>query len=251
MSTADAATSLDAAGLDAARSEAARTAADCEASKDWRGLAVARRRQGEIAQAAGSLDDAEKHLRAALSLYVMLDDGYSAALVLVSLARIQLAIGDYVAAVDLSRQAAERVPGDTEALTILANAEWAAGSPADAEVTFSQVLRWDADAAPALAGRGEVRADRGSYALALDDLDRALKLGLERAAEADARSARALALAGLGRSAKARTELAESLRLTPGSARVLRRARRIEALTASSAGSTVSVDVTSPEEARS
>jgi tetratricopeptide (TPR) repeat protein len=213
------------------RSEAERTAADCEAAGDWRGLAGARRRQGEIAWAAGSLEEAEAYLRAAMSLYVMLDDGHGAALMLISLARIRLALGDYLAAVDLSRQAAERVPGDTEALTILANAEWAAGSPADAEVTFSQVLRWDAEAAQALAGRGQVRADRGGYALALDDLDRALKLGLDRAAEADARSARALALAGLGRSADAQTELAASLRLIPGSPRVQRRARRIEALT--------------------
>ena len=38
-----------------------------------------------------------------LSLYVMLDDGHGAALMLISLARIRLALGDYLAAVDFEQ----------------------------------------------------------------------------------------------------------------------------------------------------
>jgi tetratricopeptide (TPR) repeat protein len=139
-------------------------------------------------------------------------------------------MGDYLAAAELGEQAVERMPGDTAALTVLANAEWQAGSPADAEVIFTQVLHWDADTAAALVGRGQIRADMGSYSLALDDLDRALKFLLDREAEADARSARALALAGLGRAANAHVELAESFRLLPGRSRTKGRAARIATL---------------------
>jgi len=216
--------------VETARAGAARVAREREAAGDWRGLADARRRQADLARSAGDLDQAEDHLRAARSLYIMLDDGYWAARVLASLAEIRLSRGDYQKAAELSNQAADGIPGDTDALTTLAYAEWQAGSPADAEMTFSLVLHWDADTVGALAGRGQVRADLGSYSLALDDLDRALKFPLDPDAEADVHSARALALAGLGRAADAQSDLAESLRLRPGRPRTKRRADRIATL---------------------
>jgi len=230
------AASLEAAGIEAVRSDAARVADEYEAAGDWQGLADARRRQAEIAQSAGDLDQAEEYLRAAWSLYIMLNDGYWATRALTSLAEIRLSAGDYLAAAELSGQAVERMPGDTAALTILAYAEWQGGSPADAEVTFTQVLHWDADTPSALVGRGEVRADMGSYSLALDDLDRALKFQLDREAEADARSARALALAGLGQAASAHAELAQSIRILPLRPRTKRRADRIAVLVGDPAG---------------
>lgn len=226
MSAAD----RDAASLKSELSDAARAADEHEAAADWRGLADARRRQADIARSAGDLDHAEEYLRAARSLYIILNDGYWAARALTSLAEIRLSAGDYLAAAELSGQAVERLPGDTAALAVLAYAEWQAGSPADAEVTFTRVLHWDADMSAALVGRGQVRADMGSYLLALDDLDRALKFPLDREAEADARSARALALAGLGRAANAHAELAKSSRLLPGRSRTEGRANRIAIL---------------------
>jgi tetratricopeptide (TPR) repeat protein len=216
--------------VETARADAARAADERESAGDWRGLADARRRQADLDRSAGDLDQAEDHLRAARSLYIMLDDGYWAARALASLAEIRLSRGDYQKAAQLSNQAADGIPGDTEALTTLAYAEWQAGSPADAEMTFSLVLHWDADTADALAGRGQVRADLGSYSLALDDLDRALKFPLDADAEADVHSARALALAGLGRAADAQADLAESLRLVPGRPRTKGRADRIATL---------------------
>jgi tetratricopeptide (TPR) repeat protein len=231
MSAADRdAASLEAASIEAERSDAARIADEHEAAGDWRGLADARRRQADVARSAGDLDQAEEYLRAAWSLYIMLNDGYWATRALISLAETRLSMGDFLAAAELSGQAVERMPGDTAALTVLAYAEWQAGSPADAEVTFTQVLHWDADTPSALVGRGQVRADMGSYSLALDDLDRALKFPLHPEAEADARSARALTLAGLGRAADAHLELAESLRLLPGRSRTKGRADRIAIL---------------------
>jgi tetratricopeptide (TPR) repeat protein len=217
-------------GLQAAGSDAARIADEYEAAGDWRGLADARRRQGEIAQSAGDLEDAEEYMRTAWSLYIMLNDDYWATRAMISLAEIRLSMGDYIAAAELSGQAIERIPGDIAALTVLAYSEWQAGSPADAEVIFTQALHWDADAPDALVGRGQVRADLGSYALAVDDLDRGLKFPLNRESEADARSARALALAGLGRAASAHAELAESYRLIPARSRTKGRADQIETL---------------------
>ncbi len=197
---------------------------------DWDGVASEQASQADAAREAGDLAGAEEHLRAALSLYVMLEDSYSAARTLTSLGDLRFIAGDYTGAAELNRQAVERIPGDAKALTGLAYAEWRAGSPADAELTFSQVLSWESDTAAALAGRGQVRADLGNYAAALDDLDRALKLPLDRDTEADARSARALALAGLGRVTEGRTELAASLRIDPDRARSRLRAGRIAAL---------------------
>lgn len=222
---------MSAPGQDAASLKAAASAADrYQAAGDWRGLASARELQADLAQAAGDAAGAEAHLRAALSLYIALEDSYSAARTMTSIAQLRFAAGDYAGAAELNRQAAERLPGDATALTGLAYAEWQAGSPADAEVTFSQVLRWESDTAAALAGRGQVRADLGNYAAALDDLDRALKFPLEREAEADTRSARALALAGLGRDAEARAELATAFRIDPDRARTRLRAGKMAAL---------------------
>jgi len=228
-------TSVDDAAHDAEATDAevAALAAERGAAGDWYGLARARRRQARMARMIGDLDAAETHLRGALSLYVALDDRYDAGRVLVELAEISLAVGDYLAAAELASQAAERIPGDTAALIVLGYGEWLAGSTADAEVTFGRALYWDADAAAALAGRGQVRADLGDYVAALDDLDQALKHELGRAAEADARSARALALAALGRVTDALEDLAASRRLDPGRSRTEQRADQIATLTAS------------------
>ncbi len=195
-----------------------------------RRLADARVLQGEIARAAGDMAGAERHFRAALRAFFLLEDRYAAARLLSALADLHFVEGNYVAAVDLNRQAVERMPGDTSALTRLAYAEWYAGSPADGEAVFGQVLRWDPNTVLALAGRGQIRADLGRYEQALEDLNRALASQLSRDAEIDARSARALALAGLGRIAEAEDELATALRMDPERARTRLRAGRMAAI---------------------
>lgn len=221
---------LSAGELAAARQHAAQAVATYQAVDDWRGTAATRVIEAEIARAAGDLISAERHLRSALSVFLMLEDGYSAARVLTALADVRFVLGDYAGAAELSRQAVERVPGDVAALTSLGYAQWQAGSPADAEATFGQVLRWESDAATALVGRGQIRADLGRNDSALDDLDRALQSRLGREIEADARSARALALAGLGRVAEARRELAASFQLDPDRPRSRLRAGRMAAI---------------------
>jgi tetratricopeptide (TPR) repeat protein len=212
-----------------------RLAQDYAAAGDWPGVAQIRDRQAKAALREGDLGQAASQLREALSLFVMVDDGYNAGRALADLAEVRLAQGDYLAAAELSGQAVDRIPGDVQALVTLGYAEWQAGSPTDAEVTFSRALHWDADAPRALAGRGQVRAELGNFADALDDLDRVLADDLPADAlppgvRADAHSARALALAGLGRTAEARDELARALALDPGRKRTLAQADRIAAL---------------------
>ena len=215
--------------LVAAERNAAAAADKYQAAGDWRGIADARVLQAEIARAADDLVSAERYLRAALSIFLVLEDAYSAARVLSALADLRFIVGDYAEAADLNRQAVERMPGDITALAGLAYAQWRAGSPADAEATFDQVLRRDNDTAIALVGRGQIRADLGRYDKALDDLDRALHFPLKRDVEADARSARALALAGLGRMMEAQQELVVSFQLEPDRARSRLRAARVAA----------------------
>src|SRR5215831_6512061 len=130
--------------------------------------------QGDIARAAGDLAGAERHFRAALRAFFLLEERYAAARLLSTLGDLHFVEGDYAAAADLNRQAVERMPGDSSALTRLAYAEWYAGSPADGEAVFDLVLRWDPNTGLALAGRGQIRTDLGRYELALEDLDRAL-----------------------------------------------------------------------------
>jgi tetratricopeptide (TPR) repeat protein len=202
----------------------------CQASADLRRFANACVRRANVARAAGDSSGAERHFREALSMFIVLDDRYSAARALSMIADLRYLDGDYTAAADLNRQAVDRMPRDLQALTGLAYAQWRAGSPADAEATFDEVLRWDSRMALALAGRGQIRADLGRYKYALDDLDQALELRLARDAETDTRSARALALAGLGRVAEAHQELTTILERDRERARSRLRAGRVAAI---------------------
>ena len=216
--------------LPVAEQASAQAAREYKTAGDWRHAADARVLQAEIATAMGNPAGAEWHLRAALSVFMTLEDPYGAGRILTAIAELRAGAGDYAAAADLNRQAVERMPGDAAALTGLAYAQWQDGSPADAEATFGQALRWNGNTALALAGRGQIRADLGRYEYALDDLDRALRLRLARDAEADARSARAVALAGLGRVAEAERELSATFQLDPDRARTRLRAGRVAAI---------------------
>jgi tetratricopeptide (TPR) repeat protein len=151
--------------------------------------------RGRSAAEVGDPAAAEKLYLDALRAYGELEDRYESARVLLSLADLRLSSGNHADAAELARQAAERVPGDVSALTVLGQALWRGGSPADAEVAFGEALRSDPRAVQALAGRGQVRVALGHYREALTDLDQALALGLHGTAAADVHAARAVALA--------------------------------------------------------
>src|SRR5262249_14890507 len=143
-------------------------------SGDDRRLAQTLVLEGDISRAEGDLDAARANLRAALSSFSILEDSTSSARTLSALADICLSEGDYSAAEDFQMQALRQHPADVDALIGLGYAQWYLGSPADAETAFTQALSTNPQAARALAGRGQVRAEMREYALALADLDAAL-----------------------------------------------------------------------------
>ena len=199
-------------------------------SSDYRHLAYALVLKGDIALSEGDLASAEESFQEALSTFSAIDDSNLTARILSALANVYFAVGDFGTAAELHRQAIGMRPTDVQALIGLGYALWYGGSPADAEITFAQALTWNAESAAALGGRGQVRAELREYADALVDLDAALGLGLAPSEQVDAHSARALALAGLGRDEDARAALADARILAPDRPRTLRRMARIAAL---------------------
>jgi tetratricopeptide (TPR) repeat protein len=193
-------------------------------SADRRRRASTLEAEGGRAWHEGDRAGAERSFRESLSVLAVLEDSFATGRILRSLAELQIAEGDYQAAEELGRQAVEHIPGDVDALTVLAYAQWLGGSPADAKATFDQALHRDQSAARVLAGRGQVRTELGDYRKGLSDLDRALEAGVIAEDEIDARSARALALAGLGRFAEARTEIEVAYERAPNRPRTALRA---------------------------
>ncbi|MBB5084581.1 tetratricopeptide repeat protein [Nonomuraea endophytica] len=199
---------------------------------DTRRQAQAMALHGEIALVEGDLTAARESFRSALNGFESLADRVSTARSLSALANVVATSGDHRAAADLYRQAVEINRTDVEARTGLGFALWRLGSPADAEAEFAQAITARPGAEPAataraLSGRGQVRVDLRLHARALDDLDRALALGLNPEDEADACSARALALAGLGRHDEAAAAMEAALLLAPGSPLTRERAARL------------------------
>jgi tetratricopeptide (TPR) repeat protein len=193
-------------------------------SADERRRASTLEAEGGRAWHEGDRAGAERRFRESLSVFALLEDSSATGRILGSLAEIHIADGDFQAAEDLGRQAVEHMPGDVDALTVLGYAQWLGGSPADAQATFDQALHRDQSAARVLAGRGQVRTELGDYRKGLSDLDRALEAGVTAEDEIDVRSARALALAGLGRFAEARTEIETICQRAPDRPRTALRA---------------------------
>lgn len=176
-------------------------------ANDSRGLAYTLELQGEVARVKGDLKAAQRSFNDALYEFSLLGDAAAQARLLSALGDIFGAVGDYTKAVQYHLQANERLPANVEVLTGLGYAQWHWGSPADAEATFSKALGGNRDKGEALAGRGQVRVELRAYLGALADLDRAIALGLPLDNEIDARSARAVVLANLGKDEEANREL--------------------------------------------
>jgi tetratricopeptide (TPR) repeat protein len=206
---------------------AALAAARYDQVGDWRRLAHALVLKACIAQIKGQLDAAERSLQEALSLVTVLQDRNLTAKVLSALADVSASGRNFTRAAEFQQLAVDYLPTDVDALVGLAFAQWYGGSPADADATFSQALSWDPNAARAWVGRGQVRAEMEEYDIALSDIERALECGLSREDEIDALSARALALAGLGRSAEGADELAAARGRDPQRPRTLLRSARL------------------------
>lgn len=196
-------------------------------SGDERRLAQTLVLEGDISRAEGDLEAARENLRAALSRFSILEDSHSTARTLSALADVCLSAGDYSAAEDFQLQALSRHPSNVDALIGLGFVQWYSGSPADAEVTFTQALSWDRRAARALAGRGQVRMQMGEYYGARADLDAALAQNLPFTDEIDARSALAVVLVALGQTEHGEHELGLARSQDPQRARTRLRAGQI------------------------
>jgi len=81
-----------------------------------------------------------------------------------------------------------------------------AGQSQAASAVFGTVLAVEPDSADALAGRGQIRAERGNASAALEDLQELQRLRPSVSLQPEVRSAYALALAGLGKSESAMAE---------------------------------------------
>ena len=209
----------------------AQKAADCYRSAgDERRLAHTLMLRGDIARAEGDIDSAEENFQAALSRFTILEDRNLTARTLSALADIRILTGDYRSAVELHQLAVDKLPTDTDALIGLGYALWYGGFPADADATFSQALIWDEGAVRAYVGRGQVRAEMREYRGALADVDHALRTDLTIDYQADALSARALALAGLGRVEEAEAALAVARASDPSRTRTYFRSARISVM---------------------
>ncbi|MDP9824966.1 tetratricopeptide repeat protein [Kineosporia succinea] len=107
---------------------------------------------------------------------------------------------------------------DRESLMNSAMTAWYAGDAATAIRDFSSLLEMDPASDHLLNSRGQVLADNGGGATAVKDLDAAIAGTLDEFSVAYARSARALALAQVGRHDEADHDMAEALAVTPNSA---------------------------------
>jgi tetratricopeptide (TPR) repeat protein len=180
-----------------------------------------------IALQRGRHEGAERRYRRAAELFEALQDQTAVGRLLASLGELRFARGEYVAAVEELQGALLRLPGDPTVQIELARALSCSGQARAAVAVYGGVLTVAPESAAGLSGRGQILADLGDAAIALDDLDRLATLHPEYREHPDLRSARGLALAKLGRYDDAVAEISAARRDAPGDGAVLLRAARV------------------------
>lgn len=182
---------------------------------------------GNITYLAGQPDVAEKHYRLAAELRDQLGDQPEVGRLFGAIGRIHIHQRNYVRALEDLQLAVTRLPSDLALQTEFATALWLADQSQAAAAVFGAVLFVEPDSADALAGRGQIRAEQGNAAAALDDLQTLQRLRPSVSQEPEVRSAYALALALAGRSETAMAEANTALASTHDSAVILLRAARV------------------------
>jgi Flp pilus assembly protein TadD len=142
--------------------------------------------------------------------------------------------GNYTAALEHLYSAVTRLRGDLTIQTELANTLWRIGHAQAAAAVFGTVLAIEPDYAEALAGRGQICAERGSAAAALDDLKALKRVRPSLSGKPEVRSAYALALARAGQSEIAMQEADAALKFTSDSGPVFLRAARVASVSGAS-----------------
>ncbi|GAB1821229.1 tetratricopeptide repeat protein [Herbidospora sp. RD11066] len=154
-------------------------------------------------------DDSETALsrfRQAAMVFERLQVPTAVARLLSAVARILIKARDFGSAITELQSAMARHPSQPSLKRDLAEAFWADGQLNSAIALFTSVIAVSPGDAAALAGRGQLRAEKRDYRSALDDLDRATEIRPLLLENPAIRAARAVAFAGLERFADARKE---------------------------------------------
>jgi tetratricopeptide (TPR) repeat protein len=184
---------------------------------------------GNLAFQDGRYRQAEEHYRRAAERFELLQDTAAVGLLLAAIGRLLMQAGDAAEAVGDLQRAVVRLPGNHMVRIELARALRHTGQLRGAAGVYGNVLDADPEQTNALAERAQVNAELGESAAALDDLDNLARLNPELAARGGARSARAVALAQIGRIEKATVEAAAAVAVDPDSGPVLARAATVSA----------------------
>jgi tetratricopeptide (TPR) repeat protein len=175
-------------------------------SGDLRLQAEARTILGNIAYQLRQSELSERHYRLAAELHQQLGDHAAVGRLFGAIGSMHAREGRYVAALEELQAAVTRLPRDLTLQTELAIALWHSGQSQAASAVFGTVLTVEPESADALAGRGQIRAERGNASAALEDFQELRRLRPSVGLQPEIRSAYALALAELGKSETAMAE---------------------------------------------
>jgi tetratricopeptide (TPR) repeat protein len=184
---------------------------------------------GNLAFEGGRLQDAETCYRRAAELSDQAQDQAAVAKLLGAIGRLHARQGRHQAAIEDLVSAVTRLPGDLILQTELAKALRNVGQSQAAAAVFGTVLTIKPDFPEALAGRGEIQAERGNASAAVDDLRLLRQVRPSLSLLPELRSAYALALARSGMAQTAIEEADAALAAANDNGLIFLRAARVVA----------------------
>lgn len=182
---------------------------------------------GNIDYRVGKADFAVGKYEQAAALREQLSDQAGVGRLYGAIGSIHIRQGKYLMALEELQLAVTRVPSDLAMQTELATVLWRSGQSQAATAVFGVVLSVEPESAGALAGRGQISAERGHAAEALADLQALRRLRPAASQQPEVRSAYALALAIAGRPESAMAEANAAVAAANDSAVIYMRAARV------------------------
>jgi tetratricopeptide (TPR) repeat protein len=189
---------------------------------------------GDIAFEQGGLDLAREHYRRAAEICEQMGDQSGVGRLLSAIGRLHAMQENHTAALEHLYSAVARLRGDLTIQTELANTLLRIGQAQAAAAVFGTVLAIEPDSAEALAGRGQISAESGSVAAALDDLEALRRVRPSLSGRPEVRLAYALALARAGQSEIALEEADAALKFASDNGPAFLRAARVASVTGAS-----------------
>jgi tetratricopeptide (TPR) repeat protein len=182
---------------------------------------------GNIEYQLGRTDLAVENYSDAAKLHEQLGDHSGVGRLFGAIGCIHASQGEYFKALEELQLAVTRSPSDLALQTELAMALWRLGHSQAAAAVFGAVLSVEPESRDALAGRGQIRAERGNAMAALDDLQTLRRIHPRVSQHPEVQSAYALALASKGLSETAMAEAEAALGSASDSAVIFLRAARV------------------------